>query len=335
MTVGSMGDLAMAFALRQRSTEVKNDIQQFNQELTTGMAADVSDHLGGSYARLTSVERDIRILDGYRVTVAEAQQFTSVMQVRMEEVSDLAIGFSSDLIALDASNSGAAREPLASEARLHFDTIVETLNQKSAGRSVFAGDATDQSALAAPDDIFAQIELAIAGATTADDVNVAIDNWFADATGFDSLAYTGGTGAIAPFKMSDTVTIGTDIRANDPAFKDVLKALAKAAVSTSSALSLPSEDQAVLIQTAASGLIAGQSAIISTQAKLGTAEEQIEAWSLRNQTELIGMENAKAALLAVDPYETATRLEAAQFQLQSLYAVTVRLSELSLVNYLR
>jgi flagellar hook-associated protein 3 FlgL len=37
----------------------------------------------------------------------------------------------------------------------------------------------------------------------------------------------------------------------------------------------------------------------------------------------------------VDPYEAATKLEAAQSQLEALYTVTARLSRLNLVDFLR
>jgi flagellar hook-associated protein 3 FlgL len=43
---------------------------------------------------------------------------------------------------------------------------------------------------------------------------------------------------------------------------------------------------------------------------------------------------AKTGLLEIDPFEAATKLEEVQFQLQSLYSVTVRMSQLSLVKFL-
>ena len=42
----------------------------------------------------------------------------------------------------------------------------------------------------------------------------------------------------------------------------------------------------------------------------------------------------RSDILAVDPYETATALTQAEASLQNLYALTVRLSRLSLTDYL-
>jgi flagellar hook-associated protein 3 FlgL len=47
------------------------------------------------------------------------------------------------------------------------------------------------------------------------------------------------------------------------------------------------------------------------------------------------LEIARADLVAIDPFEAATRMEAAQTQLETLYSVTARLSRLSLVDFLR
>ncbi len=335
MSVNSIGDLSMAFALRQRNTELKGDIQQFSQELSTGVTADLAEHLGGSYSRLTSIERDIRVLDGYSISIAEAQQYTDVVQARLTQIVDISSDFSNDLITANASQGAAARVALSDEARLHFDTIVDSLNSQSAGRSLFAGDATDQPALVDSATILAEIDTVISGLTSAGDIATAIDNWFTDPAGFDTFAYQGSSSGIAPFKMSDTVSVEVDLRANDASLKEVLQFLAAAAAADGAAVSLPQDEKDELIRTAAEGLLNAQGLIVSKQSKIGLAQEQIDGWSARTKTEQIGMEYAKGALLAVDPYETTTRLTAAQFQLESLYAVTVRLSEMSLVNFLR
>ena len=44
---------------------------------------------------------------------------------------------------------------------------------------------------------------------------------------------------------------------------------------------------------------------------------------------------ARADLIAVDGYDAASRLKETETRLQTIYALTARLSELSLANYLR
>ena len=114
-----------------------------------------------------------------------------------------------------------------------------------------------------------------------------------------------------------------------------MKAVAMAALADDSAGVADFTAQSDLLRRSAEVLLSAQNNVVALQANVGLAQEQIEAWSVRHAVEKLELDNAKGALLAVDPFETASRLEAAQFQLETLYAGTARLSDLSLANYLR
>lgn len=333
MTFSTLGDLAQAFALRHRNTAVKTDIQRLNQELATGQAADLTKHLGGSYAELTGIERETRLLNAYAVNITEARNFTNVMQTRLEQVSTIASDFAGDLITSVSSGSLATQAAFVNEAELHFQTVVASLNSQSAGRFLFSGDATNTPALVNPDDILAELDTVLTGATTRADIENRVDLWFSDPLGFEAFAYTGSDTALGSFKMSETTRVSVDARANAESLKSVLAGFAKVIASDASTLGL--EDQKELRKNAATTLMTAQEELIGLQAELGLAQEQIETWSVHTEASRTALNYAKGALLSVDPYERATELEAAQFQLESLYTITARLSRLSLVNYLR
>lgn len=335
MAMNSLGDTARAFALRHQNTMLKKDIQQLNQELTTGQAADLSKHLGGSYSRLTVIERDMRRLDGYQVSVSEAAQFTDLMQARLGQINTISSEIARSLIAGDSSNSAASAIALAEEGRVQFSTVVSMLNSEAAGRNLFSGDTTDVNPLVDAETFLAELESVVAGAATAADIQTALDTWFASPAGFDSIAYRGSTTAMAPLKMSNTASVPLNVRADNQSIKDILKGLAMAAMANAPGTSLLPGDRGELFNAAGVALLSAETGLIGLQARVGLAQEQIEGWSVRNQSERAGLDYAKGALLSVDPYEAATELEAAQFQLEALYSVTVRLSQLSLVNFLR
>jgi flagellar hook-associated protein 3 FlgL len=89
------------------------------------------------------------------------------------------------------------------------------------------------------------------------------------------------------------------------------------------------------MNTAGQNLLTVQDDLTNLRAGVGFAEARIENFQARTEAERISAEYAKGALLSVDPYEAATRLEDAQFQLESLYSVTVRLSRLNLTSFMR
>lgn len=335
MSNNTLGDMASAYALRHQNTLLKTDIQNLNKELSTGKAADLASHLGGSYARLTGIERDMRVLGGYAVSISEAEQFTDLMQSRLDQIKSVSTGFARGLVASDASNSSVLSGAFADEGRVHFASVVSMLNSQAAGRNLFSGVTTDVTPVIDAEAFLAELETVVAGATTATDIETALDAWFAAPAGYDSFAYAGSTTSLSPFKLSETARISVDIRADNTALKDVLKGLAMTALADAPGTSLSAQEKGDLFRRSGTSLLSAEAGILGLEARIGVAQEQIERWSVRNQTERAGLDYAKGALLSVDPYETATELEAAQFQLESLYAVTVRLSQLSLVNFLR
>ncbi|MEM7319043.1 MAG: flagellin, partial [Pseudomonadota bacterium] len=125
------------------------------------------------------------------------------------------------------------------------------------------------------------------------------------------------------------------IRADDPAFKDVLRDIALAALATDPALNLAPNSQSFLIESSGERLLNSRDDLIGMRAEVGFAQNRIAEARTRNASAQTSLDYTRAALLRADPYDVATRLEAAQFQLESLYSATVRNSRLSLVNFLR
>jgi len=334
MNFSSIGDLAQSFAQRHRNTIVKSEISKLTQEISSGLTSDIANHLGGSYSRLTSIESEIRLNEGYRVSIAEAAQFTDVLQASLGNIEEIVGQFSSDLLAANFSSSAAVNDTMADSGRIHFDAIVTSLNSQSAGRTLFSGDATDRAALESSEIILAEILSVVAGATSVSDIVTSLDDWFSDPAGFDTFAYLGSTTDLSPFQLSASTSATTNVRADDTALKDVLKSVAMAALVDDPSLGLTLVEQSDLIGYAATGLITSRDDVIALQARVGLTQETIDGWSARTSTERLGLDAAKGALLAIDPYESATKLEAASFQLESLYAITARTANLRLVNFL-
>ena len=68
---------------------------------------------------------------------------------------------------------------------------------------------------------------------------------------------------------------------------------------------------------------------------MAAVEGQVAAAQSRNGSESSALQIARSEMVAVDAYDAATRLTDAETRLQTLYAVTARLSSLSLTDYLR
>jgi flagellar hook-associated protein 3 FlgL len=126
-----------------------------------------------------------------------------------------------------------------------------------------------------------------------------------------------------------------DITAADPAIRETLKGFAMAALLDRGLFAGQGAARVQVMRRAGEVLAEGASSRAHMAGQLGTTEGQIAAASTRNTAEVSALEMARNGLVSIDPYEAATKLEAAQSQLEALYSVTARLSRLSLVDFLR
>ncbi|MGL6211969.1 MAG: flagellin, partial [Paracoccaceae bacterium] len=129
-------------------------------------------------------------------------------------------------------------------------------------------------------------------------------------------------------------TARIDITAAEPAIRDTLKGLAMAALLDRGLLANQPNARADVVRRSGEVLSQGQEARGILMARLGTAQFQIEQAEQRNMAETSALGIARSELLAVDGYEAGSRLQEAQTQLETLYALTSRMSRLSLVNFL-
>lgn len=332
----SIGDLAYMLTQRANQTRIKAQLNQLGTELTTGVSADPAARDPAAYGKLAPLEASLSRTNAYLRTNVEAQLLADASQRALSDVQDISAQLGVDLLNITTSQSDDARRSLSASAANGFDTVVTRLNAKLAGRSLFAGTGTDGPALPAPDALLGQIRAALTPGADAATLAAEFDAWFDTPGGpFETSGYLGVSGASQNFVLADGEAVSLTPRAEDPVFREILKASAMATLAVDPALAIASGDQSTLIQTAAEKLIAAQSRLTNTRADLGAVQERIEQVILRNQGDANALGQSRTSLLEVDGFETATRLEQTRTQLETFYAVTARQRGLSLVDFLR
>ncbi|MBM1308797.1 flagellar hook protein [Sulfitobacter mediterraneus] len=330
----TLGDLAQSYMLRNRNTALKQDITRLTQELASGQVADVRQVLSGNFSYLTDLERKMDILSGYEISTTEATHFTTAMQAALGQMGDISKDLSGSLITAGTSGIGVSAADLSNEAENALEALIGRLNTNISGRHMFSGAATDRPALADAQTLLTELKTAMAGAVTPADMITAAQIWFDDPAGFDAVIYQGSNIGLSPFDLSQAEVVNLDLRATDDDLKDTVMLTALAALGNDPAFALTPPAQSELFLDLGQRMLAAQDSLTSLQANVGFVEARIDAIATRNAAETTSLSFAKAALLEVDPFEAATKLEDVQFQLQSLYSVTVRMSQLSLVNFL-
>ncbi|MBU2981177.1 hypothetical protein KO498_05070 [Lentibacter algarum] len=332
----SFGDMAQSTLLRRQNSQLKSEMSRLTLELSSGKVQDVSKHLGGDFGYLGEVERSLRVTSAFKTSASEAATFAASMQSALGFVSNAMGSMGVGLIAAGEGAISGTRDVLSNEASGQFEMMIGALNTTVAGRSVFAGIDTNGAALASAEDMLADLRTALAGQTTLAGVETVMDDWFnAPGGGFETVGYLGESQSLEPFMLGDGERVSLDVRADGAALRQSLKATAMAALATDSSLAFAADVQAGMLGNAGEAMLGANDQVTAIRAKLGFAEARIEDAGARLASEHTSLEYARGDLLGADPYETITRLEETQFRLESLYAATSRLSQLSLMGYMR
>lgn len=334
MAMISLGDLAQSFMLRRQNTDLKSDLQRLSTELTTGNAFDTGRQVGGDYSPLAGIDASLSRLTGYKSTTSEAALLSGAMQTVLETVDGMTSTLGPQLLSASSGTTATQVNAVAGEARQKLQTAMALYNTGLAGRALFAGVATDGKAMTDMETLLTTLETEIIGATTGAEIASRVNAWFDAPTGYATTGYLGDN-PLSPLAIAPGDTADLGFTAADPGVRDTLKGLAMAALMDRGALAGNAPERANLARHAGESLINSATARANMAARLGTVEAQIEAASMRNGAETSALQIARNGITAVDPYETASRLEATRQQLETLYTLTARISRLSLVDFLR
>ncbi|RAZ85814.1 flagellin [Cereibacter johrii] len=333
MSAVSLGDLARTFLLRRQNAALKADVQRLSTEVVTGLAADVRQKTGGDLSALQAIDGSLTVLAARASATGEAASIASALQTGLARLDSLASDMSMKLLSVGNNAPATTTDQLGEESEEAFRTAIATLNTRVGDRSIFAGTRPQQAAVLDADTILTTLDTVIAGATTAADVQTAVEAWFDDPGGYSALAYMGG-GRPASVTIANGENVALEVTADSGAIRDSLKALALAAMLNRGALSGAPSERASLGELAGSALLQGQTARVDLGARLGRAEARIHSATISNAAEVTSLQMARKELLGMDEYETATLLKAIQAQLETLYNLTARISQMSLTDYL-
>ncbi len=336
MNTTSIGDLAQTFVQRRANVGLTRELNRLGTELVTGLRENVGTATSGDVGAIAGIERNLASVRAYKTAASEAALMMSASQSALNLFGETAANLSDDLAAVRGSVDPVVNASLARGARDAFNAMAASLNTSAAGRSLFGGTATDVAPVAGGEAMLATLaaDLGASTAITAGDIASFVDDWFSDTGAFMTGSYRGATDNLAPMRVSPEDRATFDVRADDPAIRASLAATAKAAILD---LGTGAGDQVLqqsLLTIAGDDIFGTHGGITALRSGIGVAQERIDIATGRVAAEETALQIARVDLIGADQYETATRLQGTQAQLEALYTVTARMSRLSLTNYL-
>ncbi len=332
----TIGDLARHFQTRRQTLTLKTDLDRLTGELASGLKSDLSAAVSRDFGPIAGIERALSTLVAHRTATTEAAGLVENMQLSLEAVQNIGRDLSPSLLSSASTQSLTMINSIAVDVREKFGAAVSALNARSADRSLLAGAATDGPALLDAPAMMAQLTLATSAETTAAGIIGVVEDWFdMPGGGFETLGYLGSADPIGPLSLRDGTQVGMTAKADDPAIRDTLKAYALGALIAEGALAGDHVEQVALIEAAGMQMIGADDSLTVLRAGLGAAEARIEDASVRLVAEATALEIARSDLVAADPYDTASELEAVYSKLETLYTVTSHLARLNFTDYMR
>jgi len=335
MSMYGLGDMARHFASSRHNADIRGRLETLAGELSTGRKSDLAAAIGGQSRWYADIDHRITVGQSQHSVAAQVGQWLDVAQLSLGAVEDLRAGLF-DEVSLLSQNVGPTQfEHSATLGTAAFEDMVAALNTQMGGRSLFGGTDEDTPPLAEADVMLADIRGAVAGLTTAQDIADAIDAWFHDVGGgFETLGYQGDDGDLAARRIDDATTVTMRARADDTAIRDTLKAAALAALADDTGIAVSDAERSALVDQATGALISASQPMVELQAMVGNDQSRADDALARLTAEVSALEIMRSDMASADPFEVAGELEQMQIMLETHYAVTARMSQLSLVRYL-
>lgn len=336
MNWNSLGSAAHTHMMQQEGLRQRQELQRLTSEMASGRHADLGRATGGDFTALADIARALDLNTAFSRSIAEAGLLANARQTALARIETETEGLASRIIAFSTNGSMQDMALALSHAPERLEHVVNALNTRVAGVSLFAGNAPDRPALISGPAMLAELRPLVAAAPTADDAIAAIEQWFlAPGGGFETVAWQGGSGPAGPAILGEGLETRAAVSALDPALRELLAGLALTAIAAETSGPGTNADRAKLVTAAVSRISRGDEALIRLRSDLGAGQARIEEARVTIETTRAGLELEQGRLTEADPYRTATDLQALQTRLETLYVLTARLSRLTLTEFLR
>lgn len=346
MTLGPIGFPAQArqATFNRLLTELRAEAEIRREEAVTGRMADIAKGRGGSVAEVLELDKRLTDLRESRAAIGLAQGRAAAIQAALSEMTAIGIDIAQTAQVAIQGVAGKAIETVGIEAERALVAVTGLLNTSFAGRSLFAGNqngatavvpAADPATIPATDDILARTAEILAAAPDAAAARAALDAAFV--TDDPPFYYRGGAADAPAVELAPGERVGYHARADEAGIGALLRDLAVLTVATEpgATAAMTAEERDRLIADAADGLLDSQADLNAIRARIGTAEERMETIRTRGVAEETRLTESLNALVGRDTLEAATRMQAIDGQLETLFLTTARFSQLSLANFLR
>ncbi len=314
-------------------TNLKTQSEDARLEMLTERPADIKAALGSTIGDAQILRKAFDDVSAFTLATNRALGRAATAQLALTSASANASTISVSVMDAVGTGNETNLKLAGADAERQLEIAIAALNKRFEGRALFAGDAVDQIPLADTDTLIADVRAIYVGAADAAQFATDMDFYFNDPTGgFATTIYQGGAGDAARVQISEGEVVSYSAKADEPAMRDLLRSLSSIVVASEQ---FPSTDRDTTLNTATIGLIEAANGVTAIQGRIGGAEERMQAALTSLDAESTALGTAYNDRVSRSPVEAAIRLQQLESQLESAFVLSARISQLTLVNFLR
>ena len=333
MTVTGFPNALQFSRLNSAITNLKTQSEEARVEMVTQRPSDLKTALAGTIGNVQLLRKSIDDIAVFAQATNRALGRAAIAQLALTGAKANAAQIS--VSALDAVGTGneVSVGLAGDDAERQLNVAVAALNKSFEGRALFSGDAVDQSPLADANTLLTDIRTIYAAAADATQLATDLDFYFDDPTGgFATNIYQGGTGDAPRVEIGKGEVVAYSAKANEAAVRDLLRSLSTIVVASEKGQSV---DRDTTLKAAAVKLVEAGNGVTTIQARIGGAEGRMQLALSTLDAENTALGLAYNERVSRDPFEAAVRLQQLESQLESAFVLSARVSQLTLVNFLR
>lgn len=348
MKTSSVSSAAISNAMRYAQARMQTDLVKAQKEMDSGRVADVGLALGARTTQSVTFARDMARLKGIVDSNALIASRLSSTQDALGQLTDTAQTLLSALPSAISGDMSSAVTRDSGKAALQSMTAI--LNTSVNGEYLFAGtntdvkpiedfDAAGSPAKAALDAAFlarfgfTKDDPAAADITAADMNDFLTNDVMPQFMGSDWQAnWSNATDDRIVSRIAMNETTETSVSANNDGVRKL--AMAAAVVADLFDSNIGSQARTTVASRAFSWVGEAVSDLGQVQSQAGIIENRVSAATDRMTTQIDLFDKHIHDLEGVDPYEAANRVNDLLSHIQTSFALTARIQQLSLLNFL-
>jgi flagellar hook-associated protein 3 FlgL len=295
--------LTLSYTMRTQGNVASRQI-----DIASGKRAQQYSHISSDSSQLVNVERSVNRTEQFNRNIDQALTRLGIM----ESSVGIMVGRGIEVLSIMSSaisGSNINDVPLEEFASTFLAEIESLLNTQHEDRYLFAGSQTDAPAVDLSDVAYTP-QAGLPGLFTAD---------------YDY--FQGDTLQLA-VRADETFETTSGITADEPAFEELLRALSYMSYAGANLDGTVLEEAYTMMKSAVDGLS-------DIRGRIGASSKVLESAKSGHEDYLTYATNLVSTLEDVDVAEATTRLAMDEVQLQASYLSLSRISQLSLLSYLR